>query len=307
SPDSANRINTKCLCCKKSARYAPLSSTQSKLLDMLEDATEQLMLYKDFDSSFHVCERGLESLAHAEEEDVRGELKAGFCIVGIQALAELNQWPGVLAWVCQHYEHEEDIPAKILQMCILLYAKVGEPAAVKEATQVWLRNPSNRGLQGFRTVAELYLLHVLLPLELTDQARELVVGELGRATFTEEQQQTALDIIEEEEREKKQQQKLSSFLIHVTCALTVHWNLLHTGSLLHKVEALLRLTCRRLTSASGFFPFHKLILAALILYMLLLRLDPALPSSFVWISKLHQLLRQMWNVMVAPYYRARKD
>ncbi|XP_019749244.1 peroxisome assembly protein 26 [Hippocampus comes] len=279
---------------------APLSSTQSKLLDMLEDATEQLMLYKDFDSSFHVCERGLESLAHAEEEDVRGELKAGFCIVGIQALAELNQWPGVLAWVCQHYEHEEDIPAKILQMCILLYAKVGEPAAVKEATQVWLRNPSNRGLQGFRTVAELYLLHVLLPLELTDQARELVVGELGRATFTEEQQQTALDIIEEEEREKK------VLDVTVDCRLRAE-NASTQGSLLHKVEALLRLTCRRLTSASGFFPFHKLILAALILYMLLLRLDPALPSSFVWISKLHQLLRQMWNVMVAPYYRARKD
>lgn len=49
----------------------PLSSTQTKLLDMLEDAAEQLMLYKDFDASFHVCERGLESLAHAEEEDVR--------------------------------------------------------------------------------------------------------------------------------------------------------------------------------------------------------------------------------------------
>lgn len=86
---------------------------------------------------------------------------------------------------------------------ILLYAKVDEPAAVKEAAQVWLCNPSNRGLQGFRTVAELYLLHVLLPLELTDQARELIVGELGRATFTEEHQQTALDIIEEKEREKE--------------------------------------------------------------------------------------------------------
>ncbi|XP_051911562.1 peroxisome assembly protein 26 [Hippocampus zosterae] len=278
----------------------PLSSTQSKLLDMLEDATEQLMLYKDFDASFHVCERGLESLAHEEEEDVRGELKAGFCIVGIQALAELNRWPGVLSWVRQHYGHQEDIPAKILQMCILLYAKVGEPAAVKEATQVWLRNPSNRGLQGFRTVAELYLLHVLLPLELTDQARELVVGDLGCATFTEEQQQTARDIIEQEEREKKARD------VTRDCSLRPE-NASTQGSLLHKVEALLRLTCRRLTSASGFFPFHKLILAALILYMLLLRLDPVLPSSFVWISKLHQLLRQMWNIMTAPYYRARKD
>ncbi|XP_077399336.1 peroxisome assembly protein 26 isoform X2 [Vanacampus margaritifer] len=278
----------------------PLSSTQTKLLDMLEDATEQLMLYKNFDASFHMCDRGLESLAHAGEEDVRGELKAGFCIVGIQALAELNQWPGVLAWVLQYYEHQDEIPAKILQMCILLYSKVDQPAAVQEAARAWLHSPSNCRLDGFRTVAELYLLHVLLPLGRTDQARELVVGQVGSATFTEEQRQTALDIIEEEERERNMPD------VNADCRLSAD-NGSTQGSLLSQVEALLRLTYRRLTSTSGFSLLHKLTLAAVILYMLLLRLDPALPSSFVWISKLHQLLRQMWNVMVAPYYRAQKD
>lgn len=44
------------------------------------------------------------------------EFKAGFCILGIQALAELNQWPGVLSWVLQQYEHLEEIPAKIMQI-----------------------------------------------------------------------------------------------------------------------------------------------------------------------------------------------
>ncbi|KAM9771660.1 peroxisome assembly protein 26 isoform X2 [Syngnathus typhle] len=227
----------------------PLSSTQTKLLDMLEDATEQLMINTDFDASFRICDRGLECLAHEEEADVRGELKAGFCIVGIQALAELNLWTGVLAWVLKHYEHMEDIPAKILQMCILLYSK----------------------------------------------ARELVVGELGGATFTEEQRQTALEIIEEEE------------VAHVNADCRVTASTQGTGSFLHKVEALLRVTYRRLTAASGSFPFHKLVLAAVILYMLVLRLDPALPSSFMWISKLHELLRQMWNFTAAPYYRAQKD
>ncbi|KAM9771658.1 peroxisome assembly protein 26 isoform 2-T3 [Syngnathus typhle] len=253
------------------------------------------MINTDFDASFRICDRGLECLAHEEEADVRGELKAGFCIVGIQALAELNLWTGVLAWVLKHYEHMEDIPAKILQMCILLYSKVGEPAAVREATQAWLRSPSNIHLNEFRTVAELYLLYVLLPLGRTDQARELVVGELGGATFTEEQRQTALEIIEEEE------------VAHVNADCRVTASTQGTGSFLHKVEALLRVTYRRLTAASGSFPFHKLVLAAVILYMLVLRLDPALPSSFMWISKLHELLRQMWNFTAAPYYRAQKD
>ncbi|XP_037099343.1 peroxisome assembly protein 26 isoform X1 [Syngnathus acus] len=277
----------------------PLSATQTKLLDMLEDATEQLMINTDFDASFRICDRGLECLAHEEEADVRGELKAGFCIVGIQALAELNLWPGVLAWVLKHYEHMEDIPAKILQMCILLYSKVGEPAAVQEATQAWLRSPSNIHLDEFRTVAELYLLYVLLPLGRTDQARELVLGELGGATFTEEQRQTALEIIEEE-RDRKVPH------VNADCSVTAA-NASTQGSFLHKVEDLLRVTYRRLTAASGSFPFHKLVLAAVILYMLVLRLDPALPSSFMWISKLHELLRQMWNFTVAPYYRAQKD
>lgn len=45
-----------------------------------------------------------------------GELKAAFCIVGVQALAELNQWKDVLTWVSQHYGGTEQIPAKIMQM-----------------------------------------------------------------------------------------------------------------------------------------------------------------------------------------------
>lgn len=44
------------------------------------------------------------------------ELKAGFCIVGVQALAEMNQWPGVLPWVLQQYEQPERMAAKIMQM-----------------------------------------------------------------------------------------------------------------------------------------------------------------------------------------------
>lgn len=45
-----------------------------------------------------------------------GELKAALTIVGIQALAELNQWRGVLSWVLQQYGETTKIPAKIIQM-----------------------------------------------------------------------------------------------------------------------------------------------------------------------------------------------
>jgi len=45
-----------------------------------------------------------------------GEAKEGLCILGVQALAELDQWPAVLSWVLRQYERPEEIPADIIQM-----------------------------------------------------------------------------------------------------------------------------------------------------------------------------------------------
>lgn len=44
------------------------------------------------------------------------EYKAGFCTLGIQALAELNQWRAALPWVLEHYEDQDKIPPKIMQL-----------------------------------------------------------------------------------------------------------------------------------------------------------------------------------------------
>lgn len=87
---------------------------------------------------------------------------------------------------------------------ILLYSKVGEPAVVQEATRTWLRCSSNCKTSGFRTVTELYLLHVLVPLEHFEEARELVVGEVGCGVFTEDQRRIALDVVEEKSRQAEE-------------------------------------------------------------------------------------------------------
>lgn len=229
-----------------------------------------------------------------------GEFKAGFCILGIQALAELNQWHGVLLWVLQQYEQPEKIPAKIMQMCILLYSKVGEPATMKEAARVWLHCSSNSRVTGFGTVAELYLLHVLVPLGNKDEAVELIVGEVGSSAFTEDQKQTALEVVEEKEQENQEPPvNPRNSPNPETTAQTVSTQ----GSVIHKLEAMLRFFYRKLLLA-GSLSLRRVFLAAILLYMLFLRLDPALPSSFMWISKLLQLFKQMWRAMFAPYYQA---
>lgn len=74
---------------------------------------------------------------------------------------------------------------------------------MQETARVWLRCPSNRSVSGFRTVAELYLLHVLVPLRYREEAEELILGEIGSSVFTEDQRQTALELLEEKEQQNQ--------------------------------------------------------------------------------------------------------
>ncbi|KAM9327791.1 peroxisome assembly protein 26 [Pholidichthys leucotaenia] len=270
----------------------------TQLSIMLDSAAELMMVNQNFQDVFDTCHESLRSLKSMEpSEDHRfGELKAGFCILGIQALAEMNLWHGVLSWVLQQYESQENIPAKIMQMCILLYYKVGDSEVMQEAARIWLHCPSNRGAPGFATVAELYLLHVLIPHGHSEEARELIVGDICSGAFTEQQRQMALDVLEETERhslESPLNDGSESSIFPVSSQ----------GAVIHKLKSMLRFLNRQFyISSSG--ALRKLFLAAVLLYMLFVRLDPALPSSFLWISKLLQILKQMWQAMFAPYYQA---
>uniref|UniRef100_A0A8C8IZL9 Uncharacterized protein n=1 Tax=Oncorhynchus tshawytscha TaxID=74940 RepID=A0A8C8IZL9_ONCTS len=77
------------------------------------------------------------------------------------------------------------------------------------------------------------------------------------------------------------------------------------GAVIQKLEALLRLLNRGLSVASaGSFPIRRVFLAVVFLNMLFVWMDPAHPSSFPWISQMLQMLKQMWDAMFAPYYRA---
>ena len=111
-----------------------------------------------------------------------------------------------------------------------------------------------------------------------------------------------------------------------------------------KLRAMLRLLCRSLSlSRAGWVPLRRLFMALVIVYILVVRMNPgqfppsllhsavspldaatfyalafqykivfplmfsfstALPSSYLWISKLIQLLKQMWSVMFKQHYSA---
>ncbi|XP_029350984.1 peroxisome assembly protein 26 [Echeneis naucrates] len=269
------------------------------MANMLDAAAETMMVHKDFQAAFDSCDRGLQSLSGMDTEDSRcAELKAGFCILGIQALAELNRWHGVLSWVLQYYELPERIPAKIMQMCILLYSKVSEPAVMQETARVWLHCSSNSRALGFGTVAELYLLHILVPLRDTEEARELIAGRVGSCAFTEDQRKTALDVVVEKEQQALEPPPNPG--CSPNSDISTH-SVSMKGAVIRNLKAMLSFLYRKLrATSSGSFSLQRIFLAVVLLYMLFIRMDPALPSSFMWISKLHRLLKQMWCFLLAP-------
>ncbi|XP_076862473.1 peroxisome assembly protein 26 [Brachyhypopomus gauderio] len=272
---------------------------------LVDIAIEHLMVRKDFHSAFDTCEKGLNSLASDEQDETcsrHGDLKAALCIVGIQALAELNQWQDVFTWVLKHYSETEKIPAKIMQMCILLYTKVAEQATVQEAVRSWLHCSSNMGQAGFSSVAELYVLHVLLPLGRTAEAVELLEDEVGQVAFTQDQRHTALTIVKSHDAEPEPLSHPNTHPDPVEAETAPK----PQGSLVRRLNAVLRLLYRSLsiaTTSVSSNSLHRALLLLFMIYLLLIRMDPALPSAFPWIHQLYRLFQQMWNAMFGPYYR----
>uniref|UniRef100_A0A672PYA3 Peroxisome assembly protein 26-like n=1 Tax=Sinocyclocheilus grahami TaxID=75366 RepID=A0A672PYA3_SINGR len=258
----------------------------------VDAAVEYLMVKKDFQAALDMCEKGLESLG-----SFLSPISSALTIVGIQAMAELNQWPGVLSWVLQQYGETEKIPFKIIQMCILLCESGGDESAVMEAVCDWLQCSGNMS-----TVAELYLLHILVPMGLTAEALEMLETDVCRVAFTEEQRQAARSLVDIQ----NEKNATSSTTNPESVAVAPTTNASKQDKLTRRLTSIMRLLCRGLSVASvriRSISVRKVFLALILLY-LLVRIDPALPSAFPWLLRLHGLLQQTWNTMFGPYYRA---
>ncbi|XP_008058506.1 peroxisome assembly protein 26 isoform X2 [Carlito syrichta] len=174
-------------------RAAP---ARAPAMDLLEEAADLLVVHLDFQASLETCERAWRSLANdaltEEPADTSWEVKCSLCVVGIQALAEMDRWREALSWVLQYYQVPEKLPPKVLELCILLYSKMQEPGAVLDVVSAWLQDPANQNLPEYGALAELHVQRVLLPLGRLLEAEELVVGS---AAFGEEQRLNVLQAI----------------------------------------------------------------------------------------------------------------
>ncbi|NWV00265.1 PEX26 protein, partial [Upupa epops] len=278
-----------------------LVSAQSASL--LEEATDLLVLHRDFVAAVEKCEAGCDSLGTSTERCLfiisSAEVKCSLCVVGIQALAELNRWREVLSWVLQYYHVPEHLPPKVLELCILLYSKVREPQVMLEVGSNWLRDQTNKSLPEYGSLLELYLLHVLLPLGQFEGAEELVRDCDG---FDSKQQQAFLGTICESRCRwtQREEMRLAAEDQQDEAAETV------LGALSQKLLTMLMMLCRALRPASRHFyllPYKKMLLTTFLLYLVVVRLDPASPVSLPFIYKLVQLFRQAWAAVFSLVHR----
>ncbi|XP_062966069.1 peroxisome assembly protein 26 isoform X1 [Cynocephalus volans] len=258
--------------------------------DLLEEAADLLVVHLDFPAALDTCERAWRSLAG---DATSSEVKCSLCVVGIQALAEMDRWQEVLSWVLQYYQVPEKLPPKVLELCILLYSKMQEPGAMLDVVSAWFQDPDNQGLPEYGALAELHLQRVLLPLGRLSEAEELVVGS---AAFGEEQQLDILQVIHTTRQQQKQEHSGSEEAQKLN----------QEDSFSHKFLSLLMLLHRLWESAvSHFFslPFKKSLLATLILCLLVVRFDPASPPALPFLYKLAQLFHWIWKALSSRLYQ----
>lgn len=280
----------------RSSEPVRVAPAPSAAVVLLEEAADFLVVHRDFRAALQTCERAWQSLANdALLNDAEGtslEMKCSLCVVGIQALAEMDRWQEVLYWVLQYYQVPEKLPPKVLELCVLLYSKMQEPGAVLEVASAWLQDADNQGLPEYRALAELHLQRVLLPLGHLSEAEELVVGS---AAFSEEQRLGALQAISTVRQQQKHKQPGSE-----------DEKPNQEGSFSHKFLSLLMLLRRLWDSAVSHFlslPFKKSLLAALILCLVVVRFDPASPSSLPFLCKLAQILHWIRDAMFSPLHQ----
>ncbi|NXC29726.1 PEX26 protein, partial [Campylorhamphus procurvoides] len=266
---------------------------------LLEEAADLLVLHRDFAAALERCQAGCDSLGAGPGPGSSAEVKCSLCVVGIQALAEMNRWREVLSWVLQYYHVPEHLPPKVLELCILLYSKVREPQVMLEVGSSWLRDQTNKSLPEYCSLLELYLAHVLLPLGRFEGAEELV---RGSDVLHSEQQLALLGTIGESRCQWTRQEEMHSVSKEQqgTAEETV------VGALSQKLLTMLTLLRRALRSMSSHFyllPYKKMLLATFLLYLVVVRLDPASPTSLPFIYKLVQLFRQAWAAVLFPIHR----
>ncbi|XP_048739020.2 peroxisome assembly protein 26-like isoform X2 [Ostrea edulis] len=140
---------------------------QSTLKQYLDGATAAL-LFKNFDACIEHCEYGLSRVKLCSEQDNFSpkEYTEQLCVLAVQAHAERNTWQEVLPFVQKVYGDIEHSPAAVVQLCLLLYAKLQDYPQCQALANIWLRNQDNYVDPAYPQIVDIYVQHAMFPRKL---------------------------------------------------------------------------------------------------------------------------------------------
>ncbi|XP_078730192.1 peroxisome assembly protein 26 [Lampetra fluviatilis] len=268
------------------------------------------------------------------EENARGDgggggcgPRATLCALGVQALAEMERWAEVLPWVLAQYGSAGNLPAQVLQLCILLMSQVGKPEMVLDVAWAWLQErvarrratpdatadggghrPTLTGedqtQDGSALVAELHLTYVLLPLRRWGEAEELLssmteVWESWRGdraqVLLQEARERAASVPKQRPCDQQQQPPLPA---------QTNGDGISSSSSSRPVNERWGRVCRTLLAVMSVAgaPVRQAALFLFLLSMLLFQLDPASPAALRPTSALVRMLVRAWRATMGRLY-----
>ncbi|XP_061494538.1 peroxisome assembly protein 26 isoform X2 [Rhineura floridana] len=241
----------------RSSEPPSVSPVASQAAVFVEEATDLLVMHRDFAAALDRCERGCQSLTgEPESEDTDN---------------------------------------------ILLHGKVEEPRVMLEVSRDWLCCSANQHLPSYGLLVQLHLLHVLLPLGHFAEAEELI---RGCKALSKEQQVEAHESIKEKKLQWLQNEEEEEGRIPEEHS-EMGWKQ-QLDSVSQKVLTILTQLGRVLGTLAGIpcsIPYKKVLLAAFMLCLIVVRLDPASPASLPFLNRLIRLFHQAQLAAFSPHYR----
>ncbi|KAK0045698.1 peroxisome assembly protein 26-like isoform X1 [Biomphalaria pfeifferi] len=148
---------------------------QLHLNKQLSDAVDLFVMAK-FADCFYACADVIKTAKFEPEHQHQSneEVIEAAIALGIQALAETDNWHHVISFIIDTYGSIEICPPRIVQVCILLHAHVKEYLPCHNLVQTWLKNPQNLNHSQCSKVVRIYAHHILCPTGSYETLQEVI-------------------------------------------------------------------------------------------------------------------------------------
>uniref|UniRef100_A0A2C9KBZ2 Uncharacterized protein n=1 Tax=Biomphalaria glabrata TaxID=6526 RepID=A0A2C9KBZ2_BIOGL len=148
---------------------------QLHLNKQLSDAVDLFVMAK-FADCFYACADVIKTAKFEPEHQHQSneEVIEAAIALGIQALAETDNWHHVISFIIDTYGSIELCPPRIVQVCILLHAHVKEYLPCHKLVQTWLKNPQNLNHSQCSKVVRIYAHHILCPTGSYETLQEVI-------------------------------------------------------------------------------------------------------------------------------------